>query len=191
MPGNTADKMTLRDFITRIQEQYGKIGRTWVMDRGIPTEAVLVEMRQSATPIHYLVGTPRGRLSQMERTFPTKPWTEVREKVQVKLAEQDGELRARRREASYMLRSNLQVTLKRRLRALAGGLTPCSVLEKMAAIQMLDGQLPATDGRTIVLSRYTEPDADQALLSEDQRCRSGRGSISRAVVPTLAASTKA
>ena len=58
----------------------------------------------------------------------------------------------------------VQVTLKQRLRALAGGLTPRSVLEKMAAIQMLDVHLPTTDGRTIVLSRYTEPDADRALL---------------------------
>jgi hypothetical protein len=58
----------------------------------------------------------------------------------------------------------LQVTLKQRLRALAGGLTPRSMLEKMAAIQMVDVHLPTTDGRTIVLSRYTEPEAEQRLL---------------------------
>ena len=58
----------------------------------------------------------------------------------------------------------LQVTLKQRLRSLAPGLTPRSVLDKMAAIQMVDVQLPTTDGRTVILSRYTEPEADQAVL---------------------------
>ncbi len=58
----------------------------------------------------------------------------------------------------------LQVTLKQRLRSLAPGLTPRSVLDKMAAIQMVDVHLPTTDGRTVVLSRYTEPEADQAIL---------------------------
>src|SRR6202023_3123502 len=58
----------------------------------------------------------------------------------------------------------LQVTLKQRLRSLAAGLTPRSVLEKMAAIQMVDVYLPTTDGRAVILSRYTEPEADQAIL---------------------------
>jgi hypothetical protein len=58
----------------------------------------------------------------------------------------------------------LQVTLKQRLRSLAPGLTPRSVLEKMAAIQMVDVYLPTTDGRAVILSRYTEPEADQAIL---------------------------
>jgi len=305
MAGNTADKTTLRDFIRRIEAQYGKAGRTWVMDRGIPTEEVLSEMRASETPVYYLVGTPRGRLSQLEQGFLAKPWAQVRDTVQVKLVEQDGELyilarsgarrdkeqamrrrrlkklikrlhelrqqrltrdqlllklgaarkeagpaawriidlqlpdkdqavtpetfgfrlnwqrlrEARRREGSYLLRSNvtgsdpaqlwtfylllveieqafkelkgdlairpiyhqtderieahifvaflaycLQVTLKQRLRSLAPGLTPRSVLDKMAAIQMVDVHLPTTDGRTVMLSRYTEPEADQAIL---------------------------
>ena len=58
----------------------------------------------------------------------------------------------------------LQVTLKQRLRSLAPGLTPRSVLDAMAAIQMVDVQLPTTDGRTVILSRYTEPEVDQAIL---------------------------
>ncbi len=305
MPGNTSDKTTLRDFIQRIEAQYGKVGRTWLMDRGIPTEVVLAEMRAAETPSYYLVGTPRGRLNQMEQSFVSLPWTAARGSVQVKLAEQDGELyvlarsgarrdkeqairrrrlkkllkrlhelrqqkltrdqlliklgaakkeagaavyriidiqlpetdqpvtpetfgfrlnwprlrEARRREGSYLLRTNLtasdaaqlwtlymqlieveqafkelkgdlairpiyhqtdarieahifvafiayclQITLKQRLRSLAPGLTPRSVLDKMAAMQMLDVHLPTTDGRTIVLSRYTEPEADQAIL---------------------------
>jgi transposase len=66
MPGNTSDKTTRRDFLQRIEAQYGKVGRTWIMDRGIPTEAVLAEMRAAETPTHYLVGTSRGRLNQLE-----------------------------------------------------------------------------------------------------------------------------
>jgi hypothetical protein len=275
------------------------------MDHGIPTEAVLAEMRAAETPTHYLVGTPRGRLNQLERDFLAKPWAQVRDAVQVKLVEQDGELyilarsgarrdkeqamrrrrlkklvkrlhelrqqkltrdqlliklgaarkeagpaawriidrclpdkdqtvmpetfgfrlnwqnlrEARRREGSYRLRSNLtggdpaqlwtfylqlteveqafkelkhdlairpiyhqtderieahilvaflayclQVTLKQRLRSRAPGLTPWSVLDKLAAIQMVDVHLPTTDGRTVTLSRHTEPEPDQALL---------------------------
>jgi hypothetical protein len=58
----------------------------------------------------------------------------------------------------------LQVTLKQRLRSLAPGLTPRSLLAKMAAIQMVDVHLPTTDGRTIILSRYTEPEVEQSIL---------------------------
>src|SRR6201994_2757795 len=92
MPGNTSDKTTLGDFLRRIEVQYGKAGRTWVMDRGIPTEAVLTEMRAAKTPTHYLVGTPRAGLSQLEQEFLARPWAQVRDSVQVKLIEQDGEL---------------------------------------------------------------------------------------------------
>jgi hypothetical protein len=58
----------------------------------------------------------------------------------------------------------LWVTLKNRLQALAPGLTPKAVLEKLATIQMLDVWLPTTDGRTLVMPRYTQPESDQALL---------------------------
>ncbi len=58
----------------------------------------------------------------------------------------------------------LHVTLRARLRPLAAGLTPRAVLDKLAAIQMLDVHFPTTDGRTLILSRYTEPNSDQKLL---------------------------
>jgi hypothetical protein len=58
----------------------------------------------------------------------------------------------------------LHVTLRARLRPLAGGLTPRVVLDKFAAIQMLDVHFPTTEGRTLILSRYTELNADQKLL---------------------------
>jgi transposase len=58
----------------------------------------------------------------------------------------------------------LQVTLKQRSRALAPGLTPRAVLEKFAAVQMVDVHLPTTDGRHLLLSRYTQPEKDLQLL---------------------------
>ena len=67
LAGNTSDKTTLADFLKRIEAQYGKAERIWVMDRGIPTEEVLAQMRAAQPPVQYLVGTPRGRLSQFEQ----------------------------------------------------------------------------------------------------------------------------
>ena len=92
MPGNTSDKTTLVDFLKNIETQYGKSERVWVMDRGIPTEETLAQMRQSETPVHYLVGTPRGRLSTLEKAFLAQPWEKARESVEVKLLAQGDEL---------------------------------------------------------------------------------------------------
>ena len=299
MAGNTADSTTLRDFLDRIERQYGKARRIWVMDRGIPTEAVLKIMRQADPPVSYVVGTPKGRLSRLEQPLLTRPWHEARPGVQVKLLPQDGELYvfaqsadrvakergmrrrqlkwlwarlkqlsamnltreerlmklgaarqraptawrlvtiemsadsatfsyrldrnklrvARRREGRYLLRTNLtehdpaklwayylqlvaveeafknlkgdlairpifhqiearieahifiaflayclHVTLERRLHALAPGLTPRSVIEKFAAMQMIDVHVPTTDGRELLLTRYTQPDPELRLL---------------------------
>ena len=58
----------------------------------------------------------------------------------------------------------LHVTLARRLRALAPGLTPRSVLEKFAAMQMIDVHLPTTDGRELLLTRDTQPEPELNLL---------------------------
>ena len=299
LPGNTKDDQTLRPFLAKIELQYGKARRVWLMDRGIPTEAVLAEMRQSDPPVRYLVGTPKGRLTQFEKLLLDQPWQEARKGVQVKLLAQDGEfyvfaesadrvlkeramrrrqlkwlwrrlkklaamkntreqllmklgaarakapvgwrlvavkvdkasagftfalnrnkLRTiRRREGRYLLRTNLTesdpatlwqyyiqlvaveeafknlkadlairpvfhqqerrieahifiaflayclyVTLQRRLHALAPGLTARSALEKFAAVQMIDVHLPTTDGRELVLTRYTQPEPELQLL---------------------------
>src|SRR5271163_4734157 len=299
LPGNTSDKTTLRSFLQKIEAQYGKAQRIWVMDRGIPTEDVLEEMRRADPPVFYLVGAPKGRLTKMERALIELPWRSVREGVDVKLLEQEQELyvlaksrdrvmkeramrqrqlkwlwarlaqlstmklkreellmklgaarakapaawrlidvdvpaggatfsyvldrnklrQVRRREGRYLLRTNLcgrepaelwqfyiqlteieaafktlkddlglrpiyhrmeqrieahifvaflayclHVTLRARLKPLAGGLTPRAVLDKFAAIQMLDVHFPTTDGRTLILSRYTELTADQKIL---------------------------
>lgn len=304
MEGNTSDRTTLRQFLDKIERQYGKARRVWIMDRGIPTEEILTEMRQSEAPIYYLVGTPKGRLNKLEKALLPLPWEEVHESLAVKLLKQDGELyvlarsrsreakeramrrrrlkrywyrlkeisnqnldrdqllmkvgaakkeagraaslveitlpsvqqpvnpqtfrfrlcrdklrKVRRQEGQYLLRSNLcaedpallwkyymllveveeafktlkmdlsvrpiyhqkdkrieahifvaflayalQVTLKQRLKALAPGLTVRSVLEKFVSIQMIDVYLPTTDGKELLLRRFTQPDKDQLLL---------------------------
>jgi transposase len=299
LPGDTADCTTLRDMLRRIEAQYGKAQRIWVMDRGIPTEEALAEMRQADPPVWYLVGTPKGRLSKLEKALLGLPWQAERQGVDVKLLPQEQELyvlaqsharihkeramrrrklkwlwarlkqisameltreellmklgaarakaraawrlidvevapdaatfdfaldrnklrQARRREGRYLLRTNLcgrepaelwrfyiqlveieaafknlkddlqlrpiyhqleerieahifvafiayclHVTLRARLKPLAPGLTPRAVLDKLAAIQMLDVHFPTTDGRTLILSRYTELNVEQKIL---------------------------
>ena len=301
LPGNTSDKATLRSFLQKIEAHYGKAQRIWVMDRGIPTEEVLEEMRRADPPVFYLVGTPKGRLTKMEKALIELPGRSVRDGVDVKLLEQEQELyvltksrdrvhkeramrrrqlkwlwarlaqlstmklkreellmklgaarakapaawrlidvdvpasgatfsyaldrnklrQVRRREGRYLLRTNLcgqepaelwqfyiqlteieaafrtlkddlglrpiyhrleqrieahifvaflayclHVTLRARLKPLAGGLTPRAVLDKFAAIQMLDVHFPTTDGRTLILSRYTDLGVDQKILAE-------------------------
>jgi transposase len=92
MDGNTSDRTTLRQFLSHIENTYGKARRVWVMDRGIPTEAILAEMRDPARQIFYLVGTPKGRINKHEKKWLDLPWHQVRDSVQVKLYEHDGEL---------------------------------------------------------------------------------------------------
>jgi transposase len=305
MAGNTSDKKTLGEFLRTIEERYGKARRIWVMDRGIPTEKVLAQMRASDPPVCYLVGTPKGRLSRLEQKLTELSWNEVREGVEVKLLGEGKEVyvlarsrdrigkersmrrrqlkrlwkrlqelqrmkfsrrdqllmklgaarqsapaawrlvdlqvarrgtkfafglrkaklrEVRRREGHYLLRSYqcgenpeslwecyiqltqveeafkhlkgdlalrpiyhqkeqrmeahifvaflaycLHVTLHRRLRDLAPGLTPRSVLEKFSAMQMIDVHLPTTDGREVILTRYTQPEQDQELLLRQLR----------------------
>jgi transposase len=90
--GNTSDKTTLEGMLQKIETQYGKLQRIWIMDRGIPTEETLEKMRRSDPPVQYLVGTPKGRLSRLEKKLAEQPWSQAREKVQVKLHAQDEEL---------------------------------------------------------------------------------------------------
>ena len=108
LPGNTADRSrsigrrsgptllaqrsNLGAFLSKIEKQYGKARRVWVMDRGVPTEAVLAEMRASDPPVQYLVGTPKGRLNRLEKHLIEKPWQKARAGVEVKLLAQDDEL---------------------------------------------------------------------------------------------------
>ena len=92
MAGNTSDNTTLGGFLERIEAQYGRSDRVWIMDRGIPTEETLAAMRTAAAPVHYLVGTPKGRLTKLEKAFAGQSWQRVRESVEVKLLAGDDEL---------------------------------------------------------------------------------------------------
>jgi len=92
LAGNTSDKTTLRQFLQKIEKLYGKANRVWVMDRGIPTEAVIMEMQQADPQIRYLVGTPKGRLTKLEAELVKLPWQQARPSVRVKLLPQDKEL---------------------------------------------------------------------------------------------------
>ena len=91
-PGNTADKTTLRGMLATIRRRYGAAERIWIMDRGIPTEAILAELRAADSGVRYLVGTPKGRLTRYEAALAGRPWQTVRPQLRVKLLPQDGEL---------------------------------------------------------------------------------------------------
>ena len=92
MPGNTADKTTLPAMIALLKKRHGQIGRIWVMDRGIPTEEALAQMRACDPPMHYLVGTPKARLHRLEAALADRPWVEVRGQLRVKCVPEDGEV---------------------------------------------------------------------------------------------------
>lgn len=125
MAGNTSDKTTLKDFLKKIADQYGQARRIWVMDRGIPTEEVLAEMRASQPPVEYLVGTPKARLNKLEEPFSKVAWQPVREGVEAKLLTHEGEIyvlvesRERKAKERSMRRRQLKWLIKR-LKAIQG-----------------------------------------------------------------------
>jgi transposase len=92
MNGNTSDRTRLPAFLKKIETLYGKAQRVWVMDRGIPSEAPRQEMRSPERQTFYLVGTPKGKIQQHEKKWLDLPWQKVREAVEVKLYEHEGEL---------------------------------------------------------------------------------------------------
>ena len=92
LAGNTSEKSTLRGFLDKIESMYGKARRVWLMDRGIPSEALLEEMRVSRKETFYLVGTSRAKVKQYEQKWLDLPWQKVRGSVEVKLFSKDGEL---------------------------------------------------------------------------------------------------
>ena len=116
------------------------------MDRGIPTEEVLAEMRGSPTPIHYLVGTPRGRLTKLEQALAAKPWEDVRESVRVKLIEQDEETyvlarsESRRDKEQGMRRRRLRKLIKRLRELQRQDLTRDELLLKLGAAKKEAGK---------------------------------------------------
>src|ERR1700687_2679612 len=123
MDGNTSDRTTLRGFLDRIEHTYGKAKRLWVMDRGIPTEAILAEMRDPARQVSYLVGTSKSKITQYEKQWLELPWQKVRDSIDVKLFATNGELyvlaksTGRQGKETAMRRKRL-VRLLRKLRAM-------------------------------------------------------------------------
>jgi len=91
LPGNTSDKSTLATMMALLQQRYGSARRVWVMDRGIPTEKTLEQMRVSNPPIHYLVGTPKASLGRFEAQLSERPWVEVRGALRVKSLARENE----------------------------------------------------------------------------------------------------
>jgi hypothetical protein len=170
LAGNTADSTTLRRFLHKIEDQYGRAERIWVMDRGIPTEEVLAEMRQADPPVSYLVGTPKGRLSKLEQALLAKPWQTVREGVDVKLLPQAQETgppetyvfaqsHARIHKERAMRRRKLKWVWARLKQIAAMKLTRQELLMKLgaarshapAAWRLVDVNIPA-DGTTFSFS---------------------------------------
>jgi len=92
MAGDTADNTTLREMLETITRRYGQADRIWVMDRGIPTEEILEQLREANVPVRYLVGTPKGRLTRLECALAERPWQDVRSELRVKLLPVEGEL---------------------------------------------------------------------------------------------------
>lgn len=147
MDGNTSDKTTLSMFLKKIEDQYGKANRVWVMDRGIPTEEVLLQMKKSDPPISYLVGTPKGRLTKLEQRFLDIPWEKAREAVNVKLLKEDDEIYILvqsdgRRDKEKAMRQRKIKTLWLRLKELAKqDLTRDRLLMKIGAAKKEAGRL--------------------------------------------------
>ena len=170
LAGNTTDKTTLRDFLKKIEAQYGKAERTWVLDRSFRVNRA--KFRETyRREGQYLL---RGHLLLQAPATLWEYYTQLTE-IEEAFKNLKGDLGIRpifhqlphRIEAHIFiafLTYCLHVTLRRRLRDLAPGLTPRAVLEKFSAMQMIDVHLPTTDGRTIILSRYTQPEADLQLL---------------------------
>ena len=161
LPGNTADKTTLRTFLARIEGLYGKARRTWLMDRGIPTEEVLEELRTPTSEVKYLVGTPKGRLSRLESQLLDRPWQEVRSSVRVKLLPQPQEIfvyveSQDRLHKERAMRLRKLRTLIQRLRELQQAKTP---LSRDDLLMKLGGAKQAA-GRVFELLRLTIPQSD-------------------------------
>lgn len=158
-------KLSLTDFLAKIEAQYGKADRIWVMDRGIPTEDTLALMRASDPPVHDLVGTPKGRLTKLEKSFLTQPWAAVRDQVTVKLLKQDGEwyvlaLSAGRQDKERAMRRRRLKRLCKRLQELQGQtLSRDDLLLKLGAAKK-------DAGRAYGLLRIQVPAPDEPVTAE-------------------------
>ena len=158
MPGNTLDKQTLKDFIARIEALHGKADRIWIMDRGIPTEEHLAELRASDPPVRYLVGTPRPRVKATRAQWEKLPWQKVQNTVEVKLFGEHNELFVvaksdGRRQKEIAIRRKKLARFLWTLRGMRREKSRDRLLERLGAARQQAGraagfvqvQLPATD----------------------------------------------
>jgi transposase len=165
MDGNTSDRTTLRGFLDKIEKTYGKAKRMWVMDRGIPTEEILQEMRDPAREIFYLVGTPKGKIQQYEKKWLDLPWQKVRDSVDVKLFEQHGELyvlaksEGRKAKETAMRRKRL-ARLFRKLRVMRRS------LPSLVQLLMRLGAAKSEAGRAFQFVQMQIPEEGQPVTRE-------------------------
>jgi transposase len=176
LPGNTADNTTLKSFLEKIEARYGKARRVWLMDRGIPTEAVLEQMRQSDPPVNYLVGTPKGALSALEKALLERPWESVREGVQVKLLPQAGEVYVLAQSAGRVDKE--RAIRRKKLRRLLARLHELRrQLPERDKLLMALGAAKKEAGRFYALLKITVPAADQAVRAENFHFRFDRARL--------------
>jgi transposase len=165
MKGNTSDRTTLPGFLKQIEDTYGQARRVWVMDRGVPTEAILKDMRDPQRQTFYLVGTPKSRINQHEKKWLDLPWQKVRDSVEVKLYEHQGELYVlaksggRQAKENAMRRKRL-VRLLRKLRAMRKS------LPKRDQLLLRIGAAKKEAGRAFGFVKIQMPPAGQAVTRE-------------------------
>jgi hypothetical protein len=171
MAGNTSDRGSLKTFLKQIEERYGKARRAWLMDRGVPTEELLGEMRREG--VQYLVGTPKGRLREVERKLLSKSWQEVHDGVAVKLLEESGELLVLAK--SRPRRSKESAIRRKKLRGLLDGLRKLRerLPDRDRLLERL-GALKHSAGRAARLVEIAVPAAGEPVNAETFQYRLSR-----------------
>ena len=170
LPGNTSDKTTLKGFLEKIEQLYGKANRVWVMDRGIPTEEVIEQMQQSDPKIHYLVGTPKGRLSRLEAQLVKLPWEQARPSVRVKLLAQEKELYVFVESQDRLQKE--RAMRRRKLRELVGRLKQLQQFKKKLTrdeLLLAVGQAKEQAGRVFKLLEIQWPEEGQEINAQSFR----------------------
>jgi transposase len=178
LAGNTADKMTLKAFIAKIEGLYGKMRRVWVMDRGIPTQESLEEMRVEG--IAYLVGTPKSLLSRLEQDLVDRPWEAVHEGMRVKLLEREGELYVLAQSENRRKKEN--AIRRRKLKKLIHGLNRLKrrcpsrdhLLEQVAILRK-------EAGRVAKFVEIRKPRVNEPVNRQTFTCRLDRAAWKKAV----------
>src|SRR5437899_3128994 len=163
MDGDISDRTTLKRFLEKIEKGYGKARRVWVMGRGMPSEALLAEMRERQ--VFYLVGTPRSKVAQHAQRWLDQPWQQVRDSVRVKLFEHEGELwvlaeSQGRRTKEIAIRRKRLARLLRKLRAMRHS------LPSRDRLLLRIGAAKKEVGRAFGLVKIHVPETGQAVTRQ-------------------------